>query len=113
MAAARVKSDILSRPMRLAAEIGGEDEERLEHLFTDARVLVRLEEALARVQDARETFLSAVNQILRFCPNVAVCVPDAARDLLEAANELAVRVHGRGIESRSPDTMKHGRSRRL
>ncbi len=96
MAADKVDSDLLSRPIRLAAQIRGEDEDQLEHLFTEARVLVRLEEGLIWVRDARETFLFAVNQVLRFCPNVGVCVPDAATDLVEAANEVAARVHGRG-----------------
>ncbi len=87
---------MLSRPMRLAAEVSGQDETQLEHLFMEARVLIRLEDRFAQVPDARETFLFAVNQVLRFCPNVAVCVPDSAGDLIEAANDLAVRVHGRG-----------------
>jgi hypothetical protein len=80
----------------LAARLRGKDEAELEHLFREARVLVRLEDAFAGVSDARETFLFAVNQSLRFCPNVAVSVATGARDLIDAGNELAARVHGAG-----------------
>jgi hypothetical protein len=64
----RHDADLLSRPVRLAARLRGQDEAELEHLFRAARVLVRLEDAFAGVSDARETFLFAVNQSLRFCP---------------------------------------------
>lgn len=72
----------------------GTDEATLKHLIEDAHVLVRLEEAFTDVPDARETFLSLVNQVVRFCPNVAVCV--LARELLDEARRVAVRVHGGG-----------------
>ena len=87
---------LLSRPVRLAAELCGQDEAALAHLFREARVLIRLEEAFADVPDARETFLFTVNQVIRFCPNVALCVPAGARDLIEAASDIAARVHGHG-----------------
>jgi hypothetical protein len=87
---------LLSRPLRLAARLRDADEAELEHLFREARVLVRLEDAFAAVPDARETFFFAVNQVLRFCPNVAIYVPEDARDLLDAGDDLAARVHGLG-----------------
>src|SRR2546429_6425992 len=87
-------SSLLSRPIRLAAQVRGTDEATLEHLIEDAHVLVRLEEALTDVPDARETFLSLVNQVVRFCPNVAVCVH--ARELAEEARRVGARVHGAG-----------------
>ncbi len=87
---------LLSRPVRLAAELLGRDEAKLDHLFIEARVLIRLEEAFATVPDARETFLFAVNQVSRFCPNLSLCVPASAHDLIEAAKEVTARVHGRG-----------------
>lgn len=88
--------DLLSRPVRLAARLRRENEAELEHLFREARIMVRLEDAFASVSDARETFRFAVNQSLRFCPNVALCVPAGARDLIDAGNEFAARVHGAG-----------------
>src|SRR5690242_6062075 len=87
---------LLSRPVRLAARLRGQDEAEVEHLFREARVLVRLEDAFHGVRDASETFLFSVNQILRFCPNVTVSVPTSARHLIDAGNELAARVHGVG-----------------
>src|SRR5882724_4370936 len=92
----RHDGDLLSRPVRLAARLLGQDEADLEHVFRKASVLVRLEDGFAGVSDARETFLFAMNQTLRFCPNVAVCVPAGAGDLIEAGNDLASRVHGAG-----------------
>src|SRR6266436_8996474 len=86
----------LSRPLRLAAELRGEDEVTLEHLLEDAHVLIRLEEAFCDMPDARETFILTVNQVIRFCQNVAVCVPTGARELVEAASGIAARVHGDG-----------------
>jgi hypothetical protein len=94
MAAQGIAGDWLSRPIRLAADLSGQDETALEHLFIGAKILVRLEEAFANVHDARETFLFTVNQVIRFCPNVAVCTPVGSGDLVDAADDIAVRVHG-------------------
>jgi hypothetical protein len=88
------RSSLLSRPLRLAAELRGTDEATLEHLFDDAHVMVRLEEAFTGAPDARETFLSLVNQIVRICPNVAVCV--STPDIADEARSIAARVHGTG-----------------
>src|SRR6266576_2179565 len=87
-------SSLLSRPVRLAAQVSGAHEATLEHLINDAQVLVRLEASFTEVPDARETFLSLVNQIIRFCPNVAVCV--STPDLVDQARTIAARVHGAG-----------------
>src|SRR5881628_2562959 len=103
MATQGINSDLFSRPVRLAADLSGQNEAALEHLFAGAKILVRLEEAFACVPDARETFLFAVNQALRICPNVAVSVPARARDLIEAGDELAACVHGPGHRVRFAD----------
>lgn len=88
---------ILSRPTRLAARLTGSSEEELQHLFLRKRILIRLEEEFARVPDSRETFVLAVNQCLRFCPNVSVCVPDSEPVLIGECCDLSRRIH----ESRS------------
>jgi hypothetical protein len=89
-----IDPEILSRPLRTAAELRGEDEQSLRHLFNDAHLMVRLEEAFADIADARETFQLVVNEALRFCPNIALCVPRAAQDLVDAVAALAVGIHG-------------------
>ncbi len=86
---------VLSRPLRLAARVREEDEEKLEHVFASARLLVRLEEGFEKVADARECFLLAVNGALRFCPNIAVSVARAT-ELLEMCDALASAVYGSG-----------------
>jgi hypothetical protein len=84
---------VFSRPARLAANLSDQTEEQSTELFWEKRILVRLEEAFARVPDARETFLFAVNQILRFCPNLAVNVPRNSSDLVDRTHELAIDIH--------------------
>ena len=81
-----------SRPVRLAATLTGNEEAALDHLFLNARVLVRLEEAFAEVEDARETLLSVVNQVTRFCPNIVVDVGSST--LVAGANAVVAQVHG-------------------
>ena len=85
-----------SRPRRLAATLTNQDEIEIEHLFDRARVLVRLESGLSDDADARESFLFAVNQILRFCPNVAVSFAPGNPGLLEVCNTLSAMIHGVG-----------------
>ncbi len=87
-------SEQLSRPLAVAAALLGDDLAHVEHLFTGRRVLVRLEPALTGGADARQTVILAVNEILRFCPNVALALPPEDADLLEIANTLAVEIHG-------------------
>src|SRR5947207_13016698 len=89
-------SDFLSRPLRLAAELRGEDEATVEHVFAHARTLVRLEQDFCDMPDAREAFLFAVTQVVRFCPNLAVCIPSGARELVAALSEISARAHGGG-----------------
>lgn len=87
-------SEQLSRPLAVAAALLADDPTHVEHLFTGRRVLVRLEPTLTGNADARQTVILAVNEILRFCPNVALTVPPQDADLLEIANTLAVEIHG-------------------
>ena len=85
-----------SRPARLAASLAEGTEEECAHLFLKKSVLIRLESAFAHVQDARETFLFAVNQVLRFCPNVGLLVPFEFQNLADLSTELATAIHGAG-----------------
>jgi hypothetical protein len=87
-------SEQLSRPLAVAAALLADDLGHVEHLFTGRRVLIRLEPALAGGTDARQTVILAVNEILRFCPNVALALPPEDRDLIGIANTLAVEIHG-------------------
>ena len=85
-----------SRPARLAASLARQTEEESAHLFLKKAVLICLESALAHVRDAQETFLFAINQVLRFCPNIGLLVPSEYRDLADRSIELAVAIHGPG-----------------
>jgi len=85
-----------SRPFAAASDLLDAEPDEVERLFRRAHVLVRLEEALADSADARATLLLAVNEILRFCPNVAVDVPRRQAALLEACDRLAKAIHGAG-----------------
>src|SRR5260370_3708001 len=89
-----MKAEIFSRPTRLGAALSGMSEEAVEHLFVKKKVLVQLESDFCEVPDARETFLFAVNQLLRFCPNIGVSIKKDAVDLIRVCRELAVQVHG-------------------
>ena len=88
-----MEREIFSRPARLAASIIGETEEAAIHLFTKKRILVRLEARFRKVADARETFLFTVNQCLRFCSNISVCIEGGSDALVAACNSLALQVH--------------------
>lgn len=83
-----------SRPLRAAAEATGRDEHELAGQFARRRVLIRLEDRVADDVGARETFLYAVNQTLRFCPNVSISVPPAALELIAETRALAVGING-------------------
>ena len=85
--------EIFSRPARLGALITGDSEESIAHLFTEKKILLRLEPQFLQYADARETFLFAVNQCLRFCSNISVCVAEG--ELIRACESLGERVHGR------------------
>jgi ThiF family len=85
--------ELLSRPVRSAAKLVGNEESVLERLFSEASVLIRLEDAFSNSKEARETFLFAVNQICRFCPNVFVRAP-AAPEMTSACAEIVSRIHG-------------------
>jgi hypothetical protein len=77
-----------SRPLRLAAESAGVPVETLARTFK-RRVAIELAQEMAGSADARETFLFAVNQILRFCPNISVCLPSGDEQIAEDVNLLA------------------------
>ena len=85
---------VRSRPVRLAAVLTGLGEAELQHMFAGSRVLVRIEKRFAEVLDAHEILLLAVNQILRFCPNLAVGLGPASRELFAACQKLAWAIHG-------------------
>jgi hypothetical protein len=88
--------DAFSRPARLAATLTERTEEESANLFLEKSIMIRLEPDFARIADARETFLFAVNQVLRFCPNVGLQVPPEAQDLIDSSVELARAIHGGG-----------------
>jgi len=91
-----MEKEMFSRPARLGAFITGESEEAVIDLFTEKRILVRLEAPFCEVADARETFLFAVNQCLRFCSNISVCVEGDSGALVGTCDSFAVQVHGSG-----------------
>lgn len=83
-----------SRPAREAAALAGIDEAEALHRFDHARVVVALADESAGDSDAHETFLFAVNQILRFAANVAIAVPTSAHPLVAEAQALARAIVG-------------------
>lgn len=85
-----------SRPARLAAVVSGESEEVARRLFGEKRILVRLETSFLPLVDARESFLLVVNQCLRFCSNVSVCVDPRSEELIRSCNSLAGQICGQG-----------------
>ncbi len=89
-----MSNEAFSRPARLGALITGDSEESIAHLFAEKRILVRLEAQFIEHADARETFLFAVNQCLRFCSNISVCLQGESGGLIRACESLAERVHG-------------------
>lgn len=93
-----MEREVFSRPARLAASIMEETEEAAIHLFSEKKILVRLEAPFCEVPDARETFLFTVNQCLRFCSNISVCIEGGSDSLVGACNLLAVQVHGLGAK---------------
>jgi molybdopterin/thiamine biosynthesis adenylyltransferase len=83
-----------SRPLALAAALVGGDARAIEHLFTQRRVLVRLEPGLASSLVMHEAFLLAVNEILRFCPNVTIAIPSSATAIADTAGEIVHATYG-------------------
>jgi tRNA A37 threonylcarbamoyladenosine dehydratase len=86
----------LSRPVAAGARLLGADEREVERRFRRARVLVRLGDELADSADAHFSLLLAVNEILRFCPSVAVAAPARHDALLDSCDALAAEIHGAG-----------------
>jgi hypothetical protein len=80
-----------SRPARQAAQATGASEaEALARL--DGTVLIALDAALSDDPDARETFVFAVNQCLRFAGRVGVST--SSDELVAVAEELAIAITG-------------------
>lgn len=77
-----------SRPLRLAARVTGAEEADLANVFT-GRVAVHLAGDQAGRPDARESFLFAVNQILRFAPNLSISLPAGESELAQEVRALA------------------------
>jgi hypothetical protein len=92
----KINSRVFSRAPRLAANLHHGLEEEWANLFVEKQVLIGIEPAFALVQDARETFLFTVNQVLRFCPNVVLSLPAQACDLASRSLEVAKAIHGAG-----------------
>jgi hypothetical protein len=87
-------SDESSRPLALAARLLGDELAFVEHLFVERRVLVRLDEQRADSGPMQEALLLAVNETLRFCPNVAVALPPSATALATTVRAIAADIHG-------------------
>jgi len=83
-----------SRPARLAAVLTNKTDHQAEQMFCDGRVLLRLEQEFESLPDARETLLFAANQILRFCPNLAVQVAHPWTPLMDDLQGLKREIHG-------------------
>jgi hypothetical protein len=98
----------LSRPLATAARLLQSDEAEVESLFRNAYVLVRLDDEVADSADGQSTLLLAINEILRFCPNVSVEVPPRHGAFLDRCDALAEDIHGHGtrverVSSGTPD----------
>ena len=85
---------LCSRPVRLAARLTGLPESELQNLFCGSRVLARIEKRFVEVSDAREILRFAVNQILRFCPNLAVGLEPVNGELLRECHRMASAIYG-------------------
>lgn len=82
-----------SRPLALAAALADADSGVIEHLFSKRRLLIRLEESRAR-EALDEALLLAVNETLRFCPNVTVALAPVEDALVDAIGTIATEIHG-------------------
>jgi hypothetical protein len=80
-----------SRPLRWASTVSGMDEEQLRGYLRNVRVAVRLEAGFDH-SDARETFLLAVDMLLRFCPHLVLVIDDHNFALARKAQRLAVGI---------------------
>lgn len=81
-----------SRPIALAARLARTDEAVIAHLFNERRVLIRLEPR--RAHALGETLLLAVNETLRFCPNVTVALDAVDDPLADDVRTIATDIHG-------------------
>lgn len=84
----------LSRPAALAARVAAIDPAEAVDLFTTKSVVCRLDADLSENALAHATLLLAVNQILRFCPNVSFELSETAKATLESTiTDLATAIH--------------------
>jgi len=88
-----VRDEQRSRPLRLAAQLSGTDEEELAEVFTQ-RVALHMPDDQTERADARETFLFAANQILRFCPNLSISLGSGGHELAAQVRALARTILG-------------------
>jgi hypothetical protein len=98
-----MEDSMFTRPLRAAANLTGSGEQELKHTFYDRRILVAIEPDFVRVRDAQETLIFAVNQALRFCPNVGVSIPPGHTDLLHECNRVMADIYGIGHQVRLAD----------
>jgi len=83
-----------SRPAALAARLAATNASMIEHLFARKKILLRLEEDLGEVEQARQTLTLLANEVLRFCPNIIIELPTAAHHLYGTLQQLAAEIHG-------------------
>lgn len=67
----------------------------MRHLVLNKSVLIHIENEFLHIRDARQTMLFALNHVLRFCPNVALCIPPTEQDLLASCNDIIAMLYGR------------------
>jgi hypothetical protein len=91
-----MNSRVFSRPLRAAARLRGDSEEAVGTSFLGRRILIAIEPEFAGIRDAQETLFLAVNQTLRFCPNVEICVPPDAKALVDGCDFIARWIRGDG-----------------
>ena len=86
-------NNVFSRPARAAARVTGKGEGAMAEIFERKRVGLRIEPILRLNRDARETFLLALAQLLRFVQTVLICVGDDD-ELITLAAQISAEVHG-------------------
>ena len=96
----------ISRVLRTASRLTGKPAPALANTFNDASILLVLEEEFAQSANATESLLCSINILRRFCPQVTVCVPDAAQPMAEQAISASQALAGHGsarVTTRPPE----------
>jgi hypothetical protein len=101
--------DIFSRPVRLGALVSGQSESFAANLLMEKKILVRIESSFCDDSDGREAFLFAVNQALRFCPNVSICIEGHSDDLIRVCDRLATEIYGQETPLKVVDSIECGK----